>query len=184
MASHSSTLAWKIPWTEEPGRLQSMGSRSVRHNWLHFHFSLSCIGEGNGNPLQYSCLENPRDGGAWWAAVYGVTQSQTQLKWLSSSSIYNRKWHNFGKQLYSNKNFKKIKKKYGLALQIELQGKYPASSFWPNCSFETPSRNSGANTNSRKTAQWIICQRFLHCPCCWIPKFIKWVGEVPHFFGF
>ena len=52
---------------------------------LHFHFSLSCIGEGNGNPLQCSCLENPRDGGAWWAAVYGVTQSRTQLKWLSSS---------------------------------------------------------------------------------------------------
>ena len=54
---------------------------------LHFHFSLSCIGEGNGNPLQCSCLENPRDGGAWWAAVYGVAQSQTRLKWLSSSSI-------------------------------------------------------------------------------------------------
>ena len=53
---------------------------------LHFHFSLSCIGEGNGNPLQCSCLENPRDGGAWWAAIYGVTQSQTRLKWLSSSS--------------------------------------------------------------------------------------------------
>ena len=53
---------------------------------LHFHFSLSCTGEGNGNPLQCSCLENPRDGGAWWAAVYGVTQSQTRLKWLSSSS--------------------------------------------------------------------------------------------------
>ena len=53
---------------------------------LHSHFSLSCIGEGNGNPLQCSCLENPRDGGAWWAAVSGVTQSQTQLKWLSSSS--------------------------------------------------------------------------------------------------
>ena len=53
---------------------------------LHFHFSLSCIGEGNGNPLQYSCLENPRDWGAWWAAVYGVAQSRTQLKQLSSSS--------------------------------------------------------------------------------------------------
>ena len=53
---------------------------------LHFHFSLSCIGEGNGNPLQCSCLENPRDGGAWWAAVYGVAQSRTQLKGLSSSS--------------------------------------------------------------------------------------------------
>ena len=53
---------------------------------LHFHFSLSCIGEGNGNPLQCSCLENPRDGGAWWAAVYGVVQSRTQLTRLSSSS--------------------------------------------------------------------------------------------------
>ena len=53
---------------------------------LPFHFSLSCIGEGNDNPLQCSCLENPRDGGAWWAAVYGVTQSRTRLKWLSSSS--------------------------------------------------------------------------------------------------
>ena len=51
-----------------------------------FHFSLSCIGEGNGNPLQCSCLENPRDGRAWWAAVYGVAQSRTQLKRLSSSS--------------------------------------------------------------------------------------------------
>ena len=53
---------------------------------LPFHFSFSCIGEGNGNPLQHSCLENPRDGGAWWAAVYGVAQSRTRLKQLSSSS--------------------------------------------------------------------------------------------------
>ena len=55
-----------------------------------FRFPLSCIGEGNGNPLQCSCLENPRDRGAWWAAVYGIAQSQTRLKWLSSSSIYPR----------------------------------------------------------------------------------------------
>ena len=54
--------------------------------WLHFHCSFSCIGKGNGNPLQCSCLENPRDGGAWWAAVYGVAHSWTRLKWLSSSS--------------------------------------------------------------------------------------------------
>ena len=54
---------------------------------LHFDFSLSCIGEGNGNPLQCSCLGNPRDGGAWWAAVCGVARSRTRLKWLSSSSI-------------------------------------------------------------------------------------------------
>ena len=65
------------PW----GRKES--DRTVR---LHFHFSLSCSGEGNGNPLQCSCLENPREGGAWWAAVYGVAQSRTRLKRLSSSS--------------------------------------------------------------------------------------------------
>ena len=89
--SHSSTLAWQIPWTEEPGGPQSMVSLRVGHDWaLHFHFSLSRIGEGNGNPLQCSCLENPRDGGAWRAAVYGVAQSRTRLKWLSSSSSSSR----------------------------------------------------------------------------------------------
>ena len=126
MAPHSSTLAWNIPWMEEPGGLQSMGSLRVGHSWatslslftfmhwrrkwqptpvllpgklhgqrslvgcspwgryesgmterLHFHFSLSCIGEGNGSPLQCSWLENPRDRGAWWAAIYGVAQSDT-----------------------------------------------------------------------------------------------------------
>ena len=91
MAPHSSTLAWKIPWMEEPARLQSMGSLRVGHDWeLHFHFSLSCIGEENGNPLWCSCLENPRDGRAWWAAVYGVAQSQTRLKQLSRSSSGSR----------------------------------------------------------------------------------------------
>ena len=81
MATHSSTLAWKIPWTEEPGGLQSMRrEESDSTERLHFHFSLSCIGEGNGNPLQCSCLENPREGGAWWAAVYGVARSRPQLK--------------------------------------------------------------------------------------------------------
>ena len=86
MAPHSSTFAWRIPWTEEPGRLQSMGSlESDTTERLHFHFSLPCIGEGNGNPFQCSCLENPRDGGAWWAAICGVTQSWTRLKRLSSS---------------------------------------------------------------------------------------------------
>ena len=81
MAPHSNTLAWKIPWTEEPRRLKPMGSlRSDTTEQLHFHFSLSCIGEGNGNPLQCSCLENPRDGGAWQAAIYGVSQSRTRLK--------------------------------------------------------------------------------------------------------
>ena len=62
------------------------GKESDTTERLHFHFSLSCTGEGNGNSLPCSCLENPRDGGAWWAAVYGVAQSQTGLKRLSSSS--------------------------------------------------------------------------------------------------
>ena len=135
MAPCSSTLAWNIPWTEETGRLQSMGSLGVGHDWatslslftfmhwrrqwqptpvflpgesqgwgslvgcspwarkelgmterLHFHFSLSCIGEGNGNPLQCSCLENPRDGGAWWAAIYGVTQSRHDWSDLAAAA--------------------------------------------------------------------------------------------------
>ena len=87
MAPHSSTLAWKVPWMEEPGRLYSPWGRqeSETTERLPFHFSLSCIGEGNGNPLLCSCLENPRNGGAWWASVYGVAQSRTRLKRLSSS---------------------------------------------------------------------------------------------------
>ena len=86
MATHSSTLAWKIhgqrslvgcsPWGREESDMTER---------LHFHFSLSRIGEGNGNPLQCSCLENPRDGGTWWAAICGVAQSWTRLKQLSSS---------------------------------------------------------------------------------------------------
>ena len=87
VAPHSSTLAWKTPWTEEPARLQSMGSIRVGHDWAtSLSLFTSRIGEGNGNPLQCSCLENPRDGAAWWAPVYGVAQGQTRLKGLSSSS--------------------------------------------------------------------------------------------------
>ena len=91
---------WRRQWHPTPVLLpgKSHGWRSLEGcspwghwesdmtEWLHFHFSLSCIGEGNGNPFQCSCLENPRDGGAWWAAVYGVAQSRTPLKRLSSSS--------------------------------------------------------------------------------------------------
>ena len=76
MAPYSSTLAWRIPWMEESGRLQSMGSLRVRQDWAT---SLSRSGEGNGNPLQCSCLENPRDGGAWWATVHWVAKSLTRL---------------------------------------------------------------------------------------------------------
>ena len=106
MAPHSSTFAQKIPWTEEAGRLQTMGSlESDTTERLHFHFSLSCIGEGNGNPLQYSCLENPRNGGAWWAAVYGVAQSWTLLKRCSSSSSIYLNDRNEEVGAYANLNY-------------------------------------------------------------------------------
>ena len=76
MAPHSSTFAWKIPWTEEPGGLQSMGSlESDTTEQLHFHFSLSYIGEGNGNPVQCSCLENPGDGKPGGLPSVGHTES-------------------------------------------------------------------------------------------------------------
>ena len=87
MAPHSSTLAWKIHGQRSLVGCSPWGSWGLdTTERLHFHFSLSCIGEGNGNPLQCSCLENPRGGEVWWAAVYGVAQSWTQLKQLSSSS--------------------------------------------------------------------------------------------------
>ena len=87
MAPHCSTLSWKSHgWRSLVGCSPWGHKESDTTERLHFHFSLSFIGEGNGNPLQCSCLENPRDGGAWWASVYGVAHSQTLLKRLSSSS--------------------------------------------------------------------------------------------------
>ena len=107
MATHSSSLAWEILWTEEPGGLQPMGSPTVGHGlvtwlkniwkWLQLlefqHLLHHChqylyellwaVGGGNGTPLQYSCLENPMDGGAWWAAVHGVAKSRTRLSDLT-----------------------------------------------------------------------------------------------------
>jgi len=85
MATHSSILAWKIPWMEEPGRLQSMGSQSrTRLSGFTSLTSYFITGEGNGNPLQYSCPENPMDRGAWRAMVHGVAENWTQLMWLST----------------------------------------------------------------------------------------------------
>ena len=95
-------VEWGITWQWQPTLVLLLGKSHGRRSlagcspwgreesdmteWLHFRFTLSCIGEGNGNPLQCSCLENPRDGGAWWAAVYGVAQNRKWLTWLSSSS--------------------------------------------------------------------------------------------------
>ena len=100
-------MHWRRKWQPTPvflpGKSQGLGSLVGCCLWgrteldmterLHFYFSLSCIGEGNGNPLQCSCLENPRDGGAWWGAVSGVAQSRKRLKQLSSSSsILQNNW--------------------------------------------------------------------------------------------
>ena len=79
MATHSSIHSWRIPRTEKPSGLQSIGLHRVRHDWRNLAYMRD-------NPLWYSCLENPRDGGAWWAAGYGVAQSRTRLKRLSRSS--------------------------------------------------------------------------------------------------
>ena len=89
MATHSSVLTWRIPGTVEPGGLPSMGSYRVGHYWSDLAAAAAFVlGEGNVNPLQCSCLENPMDGGACWAAVYGVAQSWTQLKWLNSILLF------------------------------------------------------------------------------------------------
>ena len=104
MAPHSSTLAWKIPWTEESGRLQSMGSLGVGHDWAISLWLFTFMhGGGNGNPLQCSWLENPMDRGAWWAAVYGVAHSRTRLKRLSSSSRDILGCHNWESVLQASK---------------------------------------------------------------------------------
>ena len=108
---------------------------------LHFHFSLSCIGEGNGNPLQCSCLENPRDGEAWWAAVYGVAWSWTWLKRLSSSSSSSRasitNYHKLAgleqqKFLYSQFWSSKSRSWQGHTLSKSSRGDFflSSSSFW------------------------------------------------------
>ena len=107
--TYGSIYIWRRQWHPTPvllpgkshGRMSLLGyspwgrEKSDMTEWLHFHFSLSCIEEGNGNPLQRSCLENPRDGGAWWVAVYGITQSWTRLMRLSSSSSSNGVLHFF-----------------------------------------------------------------------------------------
>ena len=100
MAPHSNTLAWKIPWTEEPGRLQSMRSLRVRHDWVTSHSLFTFTHwRRKWQPTPVFLPGESQGWGSWWAAVYGVTQSQTRLKWLSSSSrssmvsqTWRRKW--------------------------------------------------------------------------------------------
>ena len=117
MATHSSTLAWKIPWTEEPGGLQSLGSWRVRHDWAA---SLSRIREGNGNPLRCFCLENPRDGRACGLPSMG-SQSWTQLKRLSSSS------NQGGETLFYMRNTV-----YGALSELRVKGRSRSAHMSPN----------------------------------------------------
>ena len=138
MAPHSSTLAWKIHgWRSLVGCSPWGRKWSDTTERLHFHFLLSCIGEGNGNPLQCSCLENPRDGGAWWAAVYRIAQSQTRLKRLSSSSSSSSRGVNtrFLKLCYSRRLNKHTDFTLGLDKNVETQS--PDKTYWIKiCTFE------------------------------------------------
>ena len=129
---------------------------------LHFHFSLSCIGEGNGNPLQCSCLENPRDGGACWAAVYGVAQSPTWLKRLSSSSS------RFRSHLpHSTFEFPEDRASVRFPYSPECQPSISPHSYWATWERglwqdKMPSRNFEAFSNS---FVWIL---FIFENKCWI----------------
>ena len=129
---------------------------------LHFHFSLSCIGEGNGNPLQCSCLENPRGGGAWWAVVYGVAQNQTQLKWLSSrmACCYNQRWQSsftiyflVGSNLINNGKIKTVFKDYNRAVMQK-------TFIWETWSFCFSSRCVGVLVVNVNTAlDFCLCKK-------------------------
>ena len=115
MATHSSILAWRILWRGAWwAAVHGVAQSRTWLKWLSMH---ACIGEGNGNPLQYSCLENPRDRGAWWVTVYGVAQSQIRLKWLSSSS----KFRNKIKELFfTRRNVEETKIREKLELETQF----------------------------------------------------------------
>ena len=150
MATHSSVLAWRIPGMGEPGGLQSMGSLRVGHDWAtSLSLSLSCIGEGNGNPLWCSYLENPRDQGAWWAAVSGVAQSRTRLKRLSSSSS----------SIYIN-------------TCVCVSHSVVSDSLWPHelsrfhCPWNSPGKNTGVGCHSLLQEIFLTHGSNLSLPCC------------------
>ena len=118
---------------------------------LPFHFSLSCIGEGNGNPLPCSCLENPRDGGAWWAAIYGVAQSRTQLKWLSSSSKAEWSAHNW-----------------------EYENEFKTCSFWP-CVAHSLKKGEG---HLKKEVQYNLLSTFVELYTDWYEDMVQFLRNV------
>ena len=149
MAPHSSTVAWKIPWMEEAA-VHGVAESDMTER-LPFHFSLSCIGEGNGNPLPCSCLENPRDGGAWWAAIYGVAQSRTQLKWLSSSSKAEWSAHNW-----------------------EYENEFKTCSFWP-CVAHSLKKGEG---HLKKEVQYNLLSTFVELYTDWYEDMVQFLRNV------
>ena len=133
MAPHSSTLAWKIPWIEEPGRLQSMGSQRDRHDWA---ISLSLFTfmhwRRKWQPTPVFLPKNPRDGGAWWAAIYGAALSRTQLKRLSCSS--SNAYHNLILLYYFQKIFWRAENEL-----FKLLSKLgDCNAFWKSCKRHIP----------------------------------------------
>ena len=152
MATHSGTLAWKIPWNlvgcSPWGREESDTTER-----LHFHFSLSCTGEGNGNPLQCSCLENPRGSRAWWAAICGVAQSRTRLKWLSSG----HNWYCSSSLLWTPVQFLYLQEMIPKALGSTLLTVMPAALRYSNLNVmsdtecvEQKSKNKQVNSRELK----------------------------------
>ena len=147
---------------------------------LHFHFSLSCIGEGNGNPLQCYCLENPRDGGAWWAAVCGISQSRTRLTWLSSSSRSRLK----GNKYLCNKSvWSEHYKSYKLQLTLEDEGVWVAD---PLCTEKSPCcclclKNNGFDkwSTQGQEAQSVWVELGLKPSFFWFPIFVISDWDLP-----
>ena len=161
--------------------------------WLHFHFLLSCIGEGNGNPLQCSCLENPRDGGAWWAAVYGVAQSWTRLKWLSNSSSGSHIFHwwqcYMGSCLKESKQFlKRLSCRIVQQLQSEVNSReikaYPHKNVYTKFMAEVFTiAKSGDNRQPKylSTKEWTGKMSFLHTrDIIWQQKEMKYWYMLQH----
>ena len=146
MATHSSILARWVPWTGELGGLLSIGSHRVGHNWSDLACMHACIGEGNGNPHQYSCPVSPVDRGAWWAAVHGVAQSRARLKWLSSSSRETQLFISSSADLFL-KYYPLLK--YCLLWHVEM-----SALFYNGCISEVEARTLWNNASSRKHSYW------------------------------
>ena len=163
-----------------PGKSHGQGSLVGCSPWgreesdtterLPFHFSLSCIGEGNGNPLQCSCLENPRDGGAWWTAVYGVAESQTRLKWLSSSS--SRGWGEGGIIKKSTGIFRAMKLFCATTTVVDIcYYKFLQNHRVHHTKKESQCKLWALNSND-------VYHRFLNCSKCTILEGLSVVGKV------